>query len=294
VIGAAASWLWIDRRAVLVAQACDYVRSLVASGLGLCRAIEISAAKFRGRKLDARRFLRLSASTLQRIWYSFNGDAGASAFRLRHRRRVRASSLCDQRFLRPLIQACTERGLMVTRVPIFAKQPAPIRHLLALVAAKIANQQLRQVVSANHDSMKLMTQSRVPRRRGPRGKIDSLTASQRLTIDEWLKENLTYSEIVTRIKNQFSVTISAATLCAYYRARNAAKKPRTDLRPKMDSLSSDQRLTVNQWLKQRRSYCEIRSRIREQFGLSVSTATLSVYYHSRQSEIFAGTGGNGN
>jgi hypothetical protein len=102
---------WTDRRSALLQTACNYVAEQVQSGVGICRAIRITARKFRGRSLGKPRRLRLSAKTFEGLWYRSKGGRDLTSFDL-HYRPGRPKKV-DPVFLRLIAETCIARGISI-------------------------------------------------------------------------------------------------------------------------------------------------------------------------------------
>lgn len=54
------------------------------------------------------------------------------------------------------------------------------------------------------------------KQRPPQGKIAGLTDAQRKKVHQWLRQNLSYTEVKARIWTAFGVSMSVTSLCNYY------------------------------------------------------------------------------
>jgi hypothetical protein len=62
------------------------------------------------------------------------------------------------------------------------------------------------------------------------GKLDSLPQDQRQQLDAWLKQGLTYSDIVAHLASQFGVKTASSTLSNYFARHFASIAPTAELR----------------------------------------------------------------
>ena len=211
---------WTDRRALHVQRACLFVADQQQAGIPIGQAIKSAAAKFRGRKLDRRRFLRLSAETLRSTWDRSDHGRDAEAFVLRYHHRPLLSTLRRADFLFSLLRDCTQRGLMITSAVRFMRRP--LRHislaLMCSVSARSRSLQLRDVKAADYKRSLFMKTDKinVPRKPRIQGKIANLPVEQREQVHAWFRQNLTYSEICSLAAERFGLKIMRSSLCRYY------------------------------------------------------------------------------
>lgn len=97
---------------MLLEKACARIAVLSRlDGWGLVRAFRRVAAQFRGRALGQGRRLRLSASTLRRLWYARSGVQRKAAFELHYRPRPKVE--IPPELFRAMIDAALNEGLTV-------------------------------------------------------------------------------------------------------------------------------------------------------------------------------------
>ncbi len=122
-------------------------------------------------------------------------------------------------------------------------------------------------------------------------KLRALTAEQREQLHAWFEDNLTFAVIAERVKADFGVKTSSASLSKYHEywgweklaGQMAAiphlavvRTPRSDC--KLHNLSLEHRATLSAWYAESVPSEEIARRVTSQMGVSTSASAVSCYF----------------